>query len=56
MLPSDLAGKINELEHYDFQSSESRQRFESLLEKPFRQQIMQQMLDQMSGEGRKNDS
>ena len=49
MLPSDLAGKINELEHYDFQSSESRQRFESLLEK-LRQQIMQQMLDQMSGE------
>ena len=49
MLPSDLAGKINELEHYDFQSSESKQRFEALLEK-LRQQIMQQMLDQMSGE------
>ena len=32
MLPSDLAGKINELEHYDFQSSESKQRFEALLE------------------------
>ena len=48
MLPSDLAGKINELEHYDFQSSESKQRFEALLEK-LRQQIMQQMLDQMSG-------
>lgn len=48
MLPSDLAGKINELEHYDFQSAESRQRFEALLEK-LRQQLMQQMLDQMSG-------
>jgi uncharacterized protein with von Willebrand factor type A (vWA) domain len=48
MLPSDLAGKINELEHYDFQSSDSKQRFEALLEK-LRQQIMQQMLDQMSG-------
>ena len=48
MLPSDLAGKINELEHYDFQSSESKQRFEALLEK-LRQQMMQQMLDQMSG-------
>ncbi len=48
MLPSDLAGKINELEHYDFQSAESKQRFEALLEK-LRQQIMQQMLDQMSG-------
>ncbi len=48
MLPSDLAGKISELEHYDFQSSESKQRFEALLEK-LRQQIMQQMLDQISG-------
>ena len=48
MLPSDLAGKINELDHYDFQSSESKQRFEALLEK-LRQQMMQQMLDQMSG-------
>ena len=48
MLPSDLAGKINELEHYDFQSSESKQRFEALLEK-LRQQMMQQMLDQLSG-------
>lgn len=48
MLPSDLAGKISELEHYDFQSAESRQRFEALLEK-LRQQLMQQMLDQMSG-------
>ena len=48
MLPSDLAGKINELEHYDFQSSESKERFEALLEK-LRQQMMQQMLDQMSG-------
>ena len=48
MLPSDLAGKINELEHYDFQSSESKQRFEALVEK-LRQQMMQQMLDQMSG-------
>jgi len=48
MLPSDLAGKINELEHYDFQSTVARQRFEALLEK-LRQQIMQQFLDQMSG-------
>jgi uncharacterized protein with von Willebrand factor type A (vWA) domain len=48
MLPSDLAGKINELEHYDFQSAESKQRFEALLEK-LRQQMMQQMLDQISG-------
>ncbi len=48
MLPSDLAGKISELEHYDFQSDAARQRFEALLEK-LRQQMMQQMLDQMSG-------
>ena len=48
MLPSDLAGKISELEHYDFQSDAAQQRFEALLEK-LRQQMMQQMLDQMSG-------
>ena len=48
MLPSGLADKINELEHYDFQSTVARQRFEALLEK-LRQQQMQRFLDQMSG-------
>ncbi|MDA3016743.1 MAG: VWA domain-containing protein [Actinomycetota bacterium] len=47
MLPEDLAGKINELEHYDFQSQEAQQRFEALLEK-LRNQLMQQYLDQAS--------
>jgi uncharacterized protein with von Willebrand factor type A (vWA) domain len=48
MLPSDLAGKVGELQHYDFQSKEAQQRFEQLLDK-LRQQLMQQNLDQMSG-------
>ncbi len=47
MLPEDLAGKINELEHYDFQSQQAQQRFENLLEK-LRSQLMQQYLDQAS--------
>ncbi len=47
MLPEDLAGKINELEHYDFQSQQAQQRFEKLLEK-LRSQLMQQYLDQAS--------
>jgi len=49
MLPEDLAGKVNELQHYDFQSKDAQQRFEQLLDK-LRQQLMQQNLDQMSGE------
>ncbi|MEO8163203.1 MAG: hypothetical protein ABI590_05410 [Ilumatobacteraceae bacterium] len=48
MLPADLAGKVNELLHYDFQSKQAQQRFEQLLDK-LRQQLMQQNLDQMSG-------
>lgn len=47
MLPEDLAGKINELEHYDFQSQQAQSRFEALLEK-LRHQLMQQYLDQTS--------
>ena len=47
MLPEDLAGKINELEHYDFQSQQAQQRFEALLGK-LRNQLMQQYLDQAS--------
>ena len=48
MLPADLAGKVGELQHYDFQSKEAQMRFEQLLDK-LRQQLMQQNLDQMSG-------
>jgi uncharacterized protein with von Willebrand factor type A (vWA) domain len=47
MLPEDLAGKVRELEAYDFESAEARQRFEQLMEK-LKQQLMQQMVDQMS--------
>jgi len=48
MLPSDLAGKVGELQHYDFQSKEAQRRFEQLLDR-LRQQLMQKNLDQMSG-------
>jgi uncharacterized protein with von Willebrand factor type A (vWA) domain len=48
MLPDDLAGKVRELQAYDFESDEARQRFEALLER-LREQLMQQMVDQMSG-------
>ena len=48
MLPDDLAGKVRELSAYDFESAEARQRFEELLDK-LKQQLMQQMVDKMSG-------
>jgi uncharacterized protein with von Willebrand factor type A (vWA) domain len=47
MLPADLAGKVRELQAYDFESKEAQQRFEQLMEK-LRQQLMQQAVDQMS--------
>lgn len=47
MLPDDLAGKIRELQHYDFESPSAKQRFEGLMDK-LREQLMQQQLDQMS--------
>ena len=47
MLPDDLAGKVAELQRYDFQSREAEQRFEELMQK-LREQVMQQHLDQMS--------
>ncbi len=47
MLPDDLAGKVRELDAYDFESPEARQRFEQLMDK-LRQQMLQQMVDQMS--------
>jgi uncharacterized protein with von Willebrand factor type A (vWA) domain len=48
MLPNDLAGKVRELQAYDFESAEAAQRFEQLLDK-IRQQLTQQMVEQMSG-------
>lgn len=47
MLPDDLAGRIRELQHYDFESKEAARRFENLMEK-LREQLMQQQLDKMS--------
>ncbi len=47
MLPDDLAGKIRELQHYDFESPSAQERFDSLMDK-LREQLMQQQLDQMS--------
>ena len=47
MLPDDLAGKVAELQRYDFQSREAEHRFEELMDK-LREQVMQQHLDQMS--------
>ena len=47
MLPDDLAGKVRELDSYDFESREAEQRFEQLKDK-LRTQLAQQMVDQMS--------
>ena len=32
LLPDDLAGKVRELQHYDFESAEAEQRFEQLMD------------------------
>ncbi len=47
MLPDDLAGMVKELQAYDFESQEAKQRFEEMMDK-LRQQLMQQAVDQMS--------
>jgi uncharacterized protein with von Willebrand factor type A (vWA) domain len=47
MLPNDLAGKVRELQSYDFESAEARQRFEQLMDQ-LKQQLMQQTVDQMT--------
>jgi uncharacterized protein with von Willebrand factor type A (vWA) domain len=54
MMPEDLAGLVRELQSYDFESQEAKERFEEMLEK-LRQQMMQQVVDQMS-EGMQNMS
>ena len=46
MMPDDLAGKVRELQSYDFESSEAQQRFEQLMEK-LREQLMQQNFDKV---------
>ncbi len=48
MLPPDLAGQVRDLQQYDFQSPEARERFEQLLEQ-LRQQLAQSYFNQMAG-------
>ncbi|MFP5487689.1 MAG: VWA domain-containing protein, partial [Acidimicrobiia bacterium] len=52
LMPNDLAGKVRDLGHYDFESAEAQRRFEQMLDR-LREQLMQQMVDQMS-EGMQN--
>jgi len=47
MLPNDLAGKVRELQSYDFESGEAQQRFEQLMDK-LRQQLMEQQFQDIS--------
>jgi uncharacterized protein with von Willebrand factor type A (vWA) domain len=54
LLPPDLAGKVRELQEYDFTSAEARQKFEELMEK-LREQLMQRFVNQVS-EGMQNMS
>ena len=48
LMPDDLAGKVRELDAYNFESKEAKARFDQLMDK-LREQLMQQMVDQMSG-------
>ena len=47
LLPDDLARKIEELKHYDFQSQEAQLRFEQLTER-LREQLTNRQFDQVS--------
>ena len=40
MMPEDLAGKVRELQNYEFTSSEARQQFDDLMDK-LKEQLMQ---------------
>jgi uncharacterized protein with von Willebrand factor type A (vWA) domain len=48
LLPPDLAGQVQQLQQYEFTSSEARERFDELIDQ-LRQQLMQSYFDQMSG-------
>ena len=48
LLPNDLAGKVGELQQYDFESAEAARRFEQLLDR-LREQLANQLFEQMSG-------
>ncbi|MGH9006561.1 MAG: VWA domain-containing protein [Acidimicrobiales bacterium] len=47
LLPQDLAGKVQGLQHHDFVSTEARERFEELMEE-LRQQVAQTYFEGMS--------
>ena len=47
LLPDDLAGRVRDLDHYDFESGEAQRRFDDLVER-LRQQLTQQFVDQVS--------
>ena len=47
LMPDDLAGKVRELNSYNWESAEAQRRFEQMLDR-LREQLMQQMVDQMS--------
>jgi uncharacterized protein with von Willebrand factor type A (vWA) domain len=53
-LPPDLAGKVQELQQYDWMDDAARQRFEELMDQ-LREQLMQSYFNQMS-EGMQNMS
>jgi uncharacterized protein with von Willebrand factor type A (vWA) domain len=48
MLPPDLAGQVQSLSQYDFESAEAQARFDELMDQ-LRQQLAQQYFDQMAG-------
>src|SRR5581483_11292936 len=54
LMPPDLAGRVRELQNYEFTSSEAREKFEELMDK-LRQELMQSYFNQMA-EGMSNVS
>ena len=48
LLPPDLAGQVRALQHYDWTSSEARERFDELVES-LRRELMQSYFNQMAG-------
>jgi uncharacterized protein with von Willebrand factor type A (vWA) domain len=48
LMPPDLAGQVEQLQQYEFTSSDARERFDELMDK-LRQQLMQSYFNQMSG-------
>jgi uncharacterized protein with von Willebrand factor type A (vWA) domain len=48
LMPPDLAGKVKDLQNYNFESAEAAARFEQMLDR-LREQLAQQMVDQMTG-------